>query len=316
MSLGKAGLKRLEVDKNAFFLQITQKIKQIHKNINEPLQAHIFCHRTTQRIKKYMVNVSFSKKKAALSIFNQTASLTVEAALAMPFVLFVLMTLISMMNLFRVQESLQHSLSETAKSTAICAYDEETAKLMFLPEWYEQLDHELIKKSEIVGKAGGISIISSEIGNASGQIKVTAQYYVKPGYGVLPIPPKLMASSAYARIWSGDGIVGDEEEENEEYVYVAENGQVYHVNSHCSHIDLSIENVSFSQIDGIRNQYAERYKACEKCCQNGHMDSVFITDTGNRYHSQTGCSGLKRTIRKVLKSEIGHMAACQRCGGG
>jgi len=42
----------------------------------------------------------------------------------------------------------------------------------------------------------------------------------------------------------------------------------------------------------------------------------YITLTGNRYHQSLECSGLKRTIKTMPRSEAErHYKMCQRCGG-
>ena len=61
-----------------------------------------------------------------------------------------------------------------------------------------------------------------------------------------------------------------------------------------------------------------KYKICERCChgitpQDG--EEVYITIYGDRYHKSRTCSGLKRTIREIMLSQVGNRAPCSKCGG-
>ena len=51
--------------------------------------------------------------------------------------------------------------------------------------------------------------------------------------------------------------------------------------------------------------------ACERC--GGDSALVYYTEKGDCYHSQASCSGLKRTVRLVKKSEIQAYIQCERC---
>ena len=107
-----------------------------------------------------------------------------------------------------------------------------------------------------------------------------------------------------------------EEEKKETMVYVTENGSVYHKSMGCSYLDLSTSQVSKSAVPGLRNQYGEKYTPCETCSKNAEeAGMVYITETGNRYHTLESCSGLKRTVRMVKQSHVsGKMHVCSRCG--
>lgn len=116
---------------------------------------------------------------------------------------------------------------------------------------------------------------------------------------------------AVCRAWIGF----TELETDETYVYVTPNGSVYHLSRDCTHLDLSIERVSFAGACASRNQYGERYGACELCGRNPGA-FVYITSEGNRYHTERSCSGLKRTVRQIPLSEVGGRSCCIRCMSG
>ena len=101
---------------------------------------------------------------------------------------------------------------------------------------------------------------------------------------------------------------------NTQYVYVTENGTVYHTSSSCTQIDLSIRQTGLDNIENLRNENGGKYHACEKCSgdlpENG---TVFITSYGNRYHCSSSCSSLKRTVKMVEISKAKGLGKCERC---
>ena len=99
--------------------------------------------------------------------------------------------------------------------------------------------------------------------------------------------------------------------EEKQMVYIALNGEVYHRDPGCSHIHLSIHSVEKTQLGAMRNENGEKYHPCEEC--GGGTGNVYITDTGNRYHSSLECSGLKRSIVKVPVTQVKDRRPCSRC---
>lgn len=102
----------------------------------------------------------------------------------------------------------------------------------------------------------------------------------------------------------------------DEYVYIAENGSVYHKYKNCVYLNPGIQNVRYGEISGMRNASGGKYSVCKRCCKNIEFSDntiTYITPYGNSYHKDFKCSGLKRTIRKVKLSDIGNMPPCSKC---
>lgn len=117
-----------------------------------------------------------------------------------------------------------------------------------------------------------------------------------------------VTESATCRAWIGFTGV----EDDELYVYITPHGSVYHLSANCTHLELSIQWVSKNRALEIRNQYGERYRECD-LCKAAFGAMVYITDEGNCYHSERSCSGLKRSVRRVPKSQVSDRPVCQRC---
>lgn len=120
------------------------------------------------------------------------------------------------------------------------------------------------------------------------------------------------------RIHSYDGksMVTDEEA-SQEYVFITKNGKVYHKQENCVYLNPDIRSVKYADISNKRNSSGGIYYACEKCCQKSNLmpDAViYYTPYGEKYHNDTKCSGLKRTIRKVILNSVAGMPACSKCG--
>lgn len=115
------------------------------------------------------------------------------------------------------------------------------------------------------------------------------------------------------RKWNGYDVTGAKVfDEDEEYVYITESGTSYHRSRGCSHLKVKIRCVTKQMLESTRNNNGEKYKPCEKCARNS-SGLLFITEEGNKYHSSSACSGLKRTVKTVKLSEVGGRTPCKDC---
>lgn len=209
------------------------------------------------------------------------ASLAVETAFVLPLFFMGMVTLISFMDIYKQQTEHLTKLCASAKQMGMYAYEAE--------------------------------------GGGPEEITLPDVYLYKPIGGFIPLPSIPMHNTVKVHAWTGRDAEAfsdtGEEAPREKMVYVTESGTVYHKDLRCSYIDLSVNRVSGKSVAGMRNQYGEKYTACEICSRNQPAGgSVYVTGQGNRYHNLASCSGLKRSVRMVKESDIGEMHACSRCG--
>lgn len=107
-------------------------------------------------------------------------------------------------------------------------------------------------------------------------------------------------------------------EEGDTWVYLAENGKVFHLDRDCTYLRTRIQSTTVRESLGQRNQSGGKYYPCESCCDGKEQmgdTTIYLTSYGDRYHVRQTCSKLKRTVRKVRRSQAGQMPACSKCGG-
>ena len=90
-------------------------------------------------------------------------------------------------------------------------------------------------------------------------------------------------------------------------------GEVYHCKRECTHLDLSIQQVSLTKALSSRNQYGRKYRKCETCGKRRFWGKTWITDEGDCYHFEVDCPGLKRTIYRITEKEKKKYRPCSRC---
>lgn len=201
-------------------------------------------------------------------------SLTVESAFVLPLFFLCICTLICFMDIYRLQ---------TEKLTRLCQDTKE---------------------------AGMYAYISG----MKNDIQLPSIYTYQVSISVIPLPTLIMTNNVRVHPWTGYHKTGAEEDAFGEMVYVTANGGVYHTNGSCSYLNLSIRQSSGSSVDQLRNQHGAKYHACEICSdRQAPASTVYITDSGSRYHNKSGCSGLKRSVRLVKKAELGNIRLCKRC---
>jgi hypothetical protein len=295
------------------------------------LGAHSFFGEVINKIK-------FSIKKGGAQLSKKTsphkrmcshhkASMTVEACMVLPFFLFAFLNIISIMDIFRIQGSMSAVMHDTAKEMALLAYPyKELTKEAFNGE-YGFVQSALISETYAGLRASTTLkdsypkhtrwVLSSILGEDD-CIDLVAVYPQKPPISCMGYWDMIMINRLRTRAWTGfdsEKAASTREGDEEEIVYVAENGTVYHKSRACTHIKLSIRSTSLANIENERSKDESKYHKCENCGSKA-SGTVYVTDYGDRYHSSLSCSGLKRTISAVPISQVGDKGACSRCGGG
>lgn len=209
------------------------------------------------------------------SDISEKGSLTVESALILPLFFLCICTIICFMDIYRVQ---------TVNLAKLCHEAEEAGKYAYVTGETDDVVLPKIYRYQIP-----ISIVS--------------------------LPDLIFYNSVKVHPWTGYQGERVQEDTDSEMVYVTENGGVYHVSSECSYLDLSIRQCAGSEVADLRNESGGKYHACVKCARGEDPASVvYLTDSGDCYHNEAGCSGLKRTVRLVKKSEVENLRVCSRCG--
>ena len=230
-------------------------------------------------------NSMYSQK--AFSRHCLVGSMSIEAAIAVPLLLFACVAFLSLISVVAEREKVQHILADTARKLAIEAGSDQ-----------ENIDY-------------GDSPIDAEIRMDNEWIHLKKEYSVELFQGLIPLPPVHLTCMASARAWTGgtQDEYGNRMEDSEGIVYITDYGRVYHENRMCSHIYLKVHMAD--------REEALKYPPCEKCAEKEMWNSgtFYITEDGECYHTRISCSGLKRSVFSMNKEkavEKGYVP-CERC---
>ena len=212
------------------------------------------------------------------------ASLTVEASLALPVFLIAVLVLLKIVDLYRLHGMLTVSLQESARYLSVCAYAvDETGKETYeIPETAACIAYAEAKIPKEIRENGIVTLAGSRVKN--GWLELKAIYWPKMGNRLVPVRNRGIAACAKVHLFCGKTEEEADEEEGEakQMVWVTENGSVYHTDSSCSHINLSIQVSSPGALAWKRNQDGEKYKECEQCVGNGAAGAEVLV-----YHEVT-----------------------------
>jgi hypothetical protein len=188
-----------------------------------------------------------------------------------------------------------------------------------------------IELSCVEDEEKGLDCSQSTVYDGNGDIYIIVKYtfeFPVPFFNIgnKEVRQKLHVKGFYGEDWSStnefDGEINkstDDETETDtdkEYVYVAKNGTVYHTTTGCTYLSRNITKASIDEIGDLRNSSGGRYYACEYCCKDEELTTVYITEYGDRYHSSKSCSRLERDVSKITKDAATQrgLRACSKCG--
>lgn len=240
------------------------------------------------------------------------ASVTVEAALAVPLFFLAVVSLLYLMEIQSIRCSVRAGLQAAGKQLM-----QDACEVTFLlpltleSDLVHAIGAERLERSIIDGGSKGIHCEESYLSSVTGIGTLKVRYKVRLPIPVFAAPTVSCEESMRIKTWTGyeKSVLGN----NNNIVYITETGMVYHKDYHCTHLELSIRAVQGADVSSLRNQSGGKYYPCENC-KSAAAGRVYITESGDRYHSSLSCSGLKRTIYAVPISEAAGKGACSRCG--
>lgn len=300
-------------------------MKQLNSEIKTPLQAHIRILYRSDSCGGRIYKTVPSDENVSYSGAGDEGSASVEASIILPLFLFAFWAVFCLAGCVRTKGIVYEGLHETAMSMAEYSYMERRLE-----------DSEGFFQNQNVLK-NGLSVLEAEtrLRNYIDDDTLVNSYVKKGMSGLHVIQAELRDDHIYLRVVYRLGVdvpvlgrlyidcdekirqrayLGYDKESDGDsdgtYVYVAENGRVYHSSRSCYHIKLTIKQISQAELDSHYNNLS----ACHLCARYGNRGNIYVTAQGDRYHYSLECSGLKRTVRRVKKEDCPGLSACSECG--
>lgn len=260
-------------------------------------------------------------------------SMTLEAAIALPVCMLILMSFLLFFQVMAVQLSVRRELSDTDRLIAAgCSVKNTTeesedgtdgrslseellyyaaSETVLKAVMNRKLNDEIAGESVIRGGLSGISYAGSHYDRNTERVVLQATYRIGLPFDISNRIVFRLTDRVVRRAWTGKEYVPGEKED---VVYITETGKVYHTSRDCTYLRLSIQTTDRGSVAELRNADGGKYYPCELCADEpGGGTTVYVTDQGDRYHYNKNCSGLKRTVMSVPLSEVGDRKKCSRC---
>lgn len=255
------------------------------------------------------------------------AAITVEAVLATPVFIGVIMVFLSFYQFISIQQRIELAAYKAAYETGVYGMltEKDTNELVSYIYFRERMgvilkEDEVFYKNFIKGGVDGIQYYGSDIFDDNGYVVVNLSYeftfpFMTNVYNGIEIRQRV-----YVRSYTGRSVVkrstGADEVNEEISVYICEGSEVYHTHSSCSYIKITTMPVQGEVLKTIRNASGGVYKACDVCEPvYDESENYYITQYGDRYHTKVSCSTLRRDV-KVITLETAKYEGkrlCSKC---
>lgn len=254
--------------------------------------------------------IQFFKRVSFLSSLSLNGGMTLEGCLVLPLFLFFIVTLLFSLEIIRFQSDCLDALYLAGNKSCMLAYKEDFEEETYIRRY---LDEQVMPYLCVQGEREGFIITRQE--DSVGNVELQASYTIKSFVPWLPIGTIQVKQRFFGHEWVGyrGERAGEWKEEKELYVYVTETGERYHYSPNCTYLKVILQAVSGESVGALRNSSGEKYYACEVCRPKG-KGMVYLTQWGNRYHGETDCTALKRTVYMIPISQVGMRLPCSKCG--
>lgn len=242
-------------------------------------------------------------------------SMTVEATVLLPFFLYLLLNLYSVMDMLCLQAMATWHLQQIGNQ--ICIYG-------YLPELVWKGEEQSDLADTLLEMGFSYLYVRDRVMDAvdfPDKVFVTTASVLEEEKVELVLTynyPLWMRLGKTKEVWLQSKYYGyawgtDEDREKQTKAYVTVSGEVYHLYRDCSHLKLSVMQLPKECVKYASVIYGKEFALCRLCC-NEEKDVVYITLEQGKIHFASECGGLKRGIEeKDLKWAEENYQLCQRC---
>ncbi|MCR4588944.1 MAG: hypothetical protein K5682_11090 [Lachnospiraceae bacterium] len=243
-----------------------------------------------------------------------------------PIFLFFCMSIFSVLEISRLQTRMTYAMWKAGNELANYAYvlrDEKISKTqgfalsetLVRGDVTRYIGEEGLQSPVLKGGAAGLSFLATSFPKNGDILDLQMRYFVAPVPGFFQVGLLPMGSRFYGHSWTGYApSEEDAAKGKEEYVFITENGEVYHRSENCTYLKPTIETLPISRVKSATNQDGSHYKPCRYCKGQGYGTEVYVTPYGESYHSDLNCSAISHTIYCVPLSQVADRRACSKCG--
>lgn len=257
------------------------------------------------------------------------ASATVEASLVIPLYVYMVLAVAYVLEMISVKSTMQQAMYSSIRELARYAYTAQDSGLiqsdgvksavsvgMAKAFLLKNLPEKFAAESRIKGGTAGIRVSGSRLLANGNELCLKVTYTIENPFDIFGIGRISICQQCASAAWLGEDYTEYTKEQQREdtIVYITIHGTVYHRDKQCRYLNPTIQKVTTSALQNLRNVSGGKYYACERCVKNREGVEVYITDYGDRYHNDVNCSGLKRSVFSVPLSKVGDKRPCSKCG--
>lgn len=254
------------------------------------------------------------------------ASMALEASLVIPLVVFALTAFITLIISLGVQMRVRHVMHESLREVSALPYSlgKKKGEVSFAgmktaaftavsASFYKNISSENIRSNYIIGGVSGILLDPSEMFNKDAEMKIKINYQIKQPLSMFGIGGINVKQECDTYAWLGDSFM-KENYVAEKMVYITPHGTVYHEDRNCTYIAPKVTSTAFSDVSSRRNASGAKYYECEGCTAKTVLKPsvVYITEYGDRYHTNPYCVKIKHEIIEIPISQVGDRRKCSK----
>ena len=279
-------------------------------------------------------------REACVSSFSLRASLTVEAAIALPLFIFMMFILVFPLKVMEEERRIQNTAEGVGRQFAAAEYVKDIGEELLNKDGDSNEYLQTIAGGIEEGAALGIILAKAMSfksinmpyfgddtavfsGDSEDMFKVRLLYEIELPFSTYTISSLSRSIIVSRRAWTGSdggrgrskysGDEGDGEDEPERRVYLGKTSTVYHEDPNCHYLSNVMQTADASHMEALRNESGGKYHACPSC-KPGKSGTVYYFGSGTAYHSSEHCKAITAYSRSVPLSEVGDMRACSYCG--